>query len=68
MAVVLDKKPETEEELLNAIIKVSADKNSRILLTDQCEWLQRKLDEIGKFARKLKRMQSARRAKCRGKR
>jgi hypothetical protein len=60
MATVLKKKPETNAELLDAIIKMAADKNQRLLLADENEWLEQKLKFCGECARKLKRAKALR--------
>lgn len=67
MSAVLDKKPETEAELLDGIIKLAADKNRHVLIVHECEWLETKLRTIAQFGRRLKRLQTARRQKCRHK-
>ncbi len=55
MATVLKKKPETNAELLDAIIRISADRNHRLMVADEIEWLTTKLKFCGKCARELKK-------------
>lgn len=53
MATVLDKKltvSATKEELIDAIQKLAADNNHRILLDDEVEWLETKMKEIKRLA------------------
>ena len=58
MGTIFNKKPtkrDSTETLLGAIIKVATDKHERVLLTDECEWLETKLKEIARLGRILKK-------------
>ena len=48
---VKDKTP----EIVKAILTVAEDENSRVLLSDHCEWLETKLKEIARLAKILKK-------------
>jgi len=48
-------KAHSVEELTAAILKIAADKNTRVLLVDANDWLERKLKEIARITRILKK-------------
>ena len=57
MATVLKKKPtkdSSNRELTAAILKLATDKNHRILMDDEIEWLETKLAEIARITRILR--------------
>lgn len=62
---------QTVDECLDLIRQLATDKRSRVLLRDQCEWLEMKLKEIAKLAgiakrlqRRARRTEARRREKC----
>lgn len=57
MATILDKKPKTKQEIIDAIIKIGDDKNERLFKDDHIEWLEIKLKEVARLGRKLKKIE-----------
>lgn len=58
MATVLDKRytsADTLPMILKAIETLANDDNHRVLLTDEVEWLERKIDEIARLAKLARR-------------
>jgi len=50
MTAILEKKPKTKKEILEAIIKIAKDKQGRLLKDDHMKWLETKLREISRLA------------------
>ena len=53
MATLLKKKPNrssSKRELVEAILVIARDKNCRVLIRDDNEWKQNKLDEVARLA------------------
>ena len=58
MATILKKKitaKDSTTEIVKAILTIAEDENSRVLLTEHCDWLETKLKEVARLARILKR-------------
>lgn len=67
MAMVLDKRYTSADSLpsiLKAIEKLASDNNHRVLVTDEVEWLERKMGEVLRLTR-LARRKARRKAKAR---
>ena len=48
-------KKDSDAVIVLAIYKLSTDKLSRVLLVDQCKWLEGKMGEIARLTRILKK-------------
>lgn len=64
--IVLKKKytkNDSEEEILDAIQALGADKSGRVLMSEHCEWLEQKLGEVKRLSRILINKQKSKRPK-----
>jgi len=58
MGTVLDRRytaRDSDAEIIGAIFKLSTDKLYRIVISDECDWLQEKMTEIARLTRILKK-------------
>ena len=58
MTAILKKKPEGKTEIIDAIITIANDKNKRVCADDEIEWLETKLREVAKLAKRLRALRA----------